>query len=117
MNGQISIAEYLREKNWVPAAHCGSCICQSCLYWWSNRCPNSDCYLGRRPQVYGCQEGVVYPVHDCISFQLYQGQQVKECLGSAVSVFQDGYVLCRLRDSEDCTECYMKYTRRRNNDL
>ena len=61
MNGQISIAEYLREKNRVPAAHCGSCICQSCLYWWSNRCPNSDCYLGRRPQVYGCQEGVVYP--------------------------------------------------------
>lgn len=140
MTGQISIAQYLRERNGTPAMHCGDCICKSCLYGASERCPYSGCYddhrvavepygqahPGKPPrtawsdwdkpgeQAHWCRGGVFYPAHDCINFQPYQGSQVKECLGALVTVFQDGYVLCSLAESEGCPECYRQFERRKN---
>lgn len=44
---QVTMSEYL--KTWYGSfPHCGSCVCQKCLYWWSGRCPEGECYDDKR---------------------------------------------------------------------
>lgn len=112
---------------------CEDCICRGCLYWWSKRCPYGRCYDDHRAkaepydrahpdelprimwsdwetqQAYWCRGGFFYPVSHCGHFVKYEGQQVRECLGAPVSVFQDGYIQCSLVDTIGCMRCYERF--------
>ena len=140
MIGQISITEYIHDRDTINimVGHCGNCVCRSCLFWWSGRCPHGGCYDDLRAQTdpydaahpdkpprdlwstwdqpgeqaHWCRGGVFYPTHYCQNFQKYQGQQVKDCLEAVVSVFQDGYIDCSLVDSVGCAECYRRFGER-----
>lgn len=41
------MSEYLKTR-YGSFPHCGSCVCQKCLYWWSGRCPEGECYDDKR---------------------------------------------------------------------
>ena len=137
MKGQISISEYLTEKKRL-FPHCGDCVCENCLYWWSSRCPYGGCYDDHqamtdpydkahpgRPQrtawsnwdkpgeqAHWCRGGIFYPVNYCQHFVKYRGCQVKECLKCIVAVYQDGYVDCSLVESIGCEQCYREFEER-----
>lgn len=44
---QVTMSEYLKTR-YGSFPHCGSCVCQKCLYWWSGRCPEGECYDDKR---------------------------------------------------------------------
>lgn len=134
MKGQISISQYLQEIK-TGHFHCGACVCRSCLYWWSGRCPFGCCYddkraeenpydkahLDRPPRTawsdwnkageraYWCRGGTFYPVRYCERFVKYKGCVVKECLEANVVVYQDGYIDCSLLENRGCEECYRRF--------
>lgn len=132
MTGQISLTDYLQDRDNVIFRHCGQCVCRVCLYWWSSRCPYGECWDDHRAetepydkahldrptrtgwsdwnkpgeQAHWCRGGVFYPVHYCPEFIKYKGQQIKYCIKEAVQVFQDGYIHCSLVDTVGCQACY-----------
>lgn len=118
----------------VPSiAGCGSCLCKTCLLWWSNRCPHGECFDDLRAKehpydkahpcdpprtgwsnwkndlAYWCRGGVCYPQHTCKAYVEYTGCQVKSCLLANVQIFQDGHIGCSLIDSVGCETCYGRY--------
>ena len=127
MKGQITLQEWIKPDA-IP--HCGDCVCRSCMYWWSGRCPYGECYDDHRTavapydkadkpprtwwsnwnkpgeQAHWCRGGILYPVKYCEHFVKYKGQKVKECLKANVSVFQDGYIQCSLLEKIGCEQCY-----------
>lgn len=135
MTGQISISEYIQARENTPFKHCGQCVCRSCLYWRSGRCPYGGCYDNHRAEIdpydkahpdkrprtawsdwnkpgeqaHWCRGGTFYPVSYCQQFVKYKGCQVKECLKCNVAVYQDGYIACSLVDTLGCTECYKEF--------
>lgn len=48
MKDQITLQEWLKPD---IIAHCGDCVCRSCMYWWSKRCPYGECYDDHRAVV------------------------------------------------------------------
>ena len=42
--GQIDIFAYIKERDTKVIHHCGQCICENCLYWWSGRCSYGRCF-------------------------------------------------------------------------
>lgn len=137
MNGQITLEEYLKSRRKIFPT-CGDCVCRSCLYWWSSRCPYGKCYDDHRAeadpydaahpnqpprkwwsnwdkpgeQAHWCRGGDFYPISYCPHFVKYQGQVVKHCLLANVSIFQDGYIRCSMVDSIGCQECYRRFEER-----
>lgn len=136
MKGQINFENYLQSLK-SQLSICGNCICRNCLYWWSHRCPHGGCYddlrakenpydkahpnepprtmwsYWNRPgeQAHWCRGGIFYPVRYCENFVKYKGQQVKTCLKTNVSVFQDGYIDCSIIDTIGCERCYEEFER------
>ena len=51
MNGQLTISDYLQARDNTPIKHCGQCVCRSCLYWESGRCPFGGCYDDHRAAI------------------------------------------------------------------
>lgn len=135
IEGQITFDEYLKSKR-KRFPGCDDCICRSCLYWWSSRCPYGKCYDDYRAeaepydkahpkepprtgwsdwktqQAYWCRGGEFYPVSCCDHFVKYKGCQVKECLEAPVAVFQDGYIQCDMEDIRGCQWCYERLEER-----
>ncbi len=136
MEGQITLEEWISRPSHICG--CTGCICEKCLYRWSFRCPHGNCYDDYRAktdpynkthpeksprtgwsnwnkpgeQEHWCRGGANYPVSYCPSFVKYKGVQVKECLKAVVSVFQDGYIDCRLVESYGCEKCYQEFEER-----
>ena len=135
MTGQISLIDYIHDRDDVTFGGCGRCICRNCLYWWSGRCPYNGCYDDHRAEVdpydkahpdkpprtvwshwdkpgeqaHWCRGGTFYPAHYCPGFTKYKGCQIKECLKCNVAVYQDRYIDCSLVDTLGCTECYKEF--------
>lgn len=135
IEGQITIEEYLTQRPKLVLGGCTVCICKNCLYWWSSRCPHGKCWDDYRAiinpydrahpdepprkwwsdwdkpgeQARWCRGGVNYPIYYCADFIKYKGQQVKTCLKSNVSVFQDGYIGCDIIKSVGCEKCYEEF--------
>ena len=110
---------------------CSDCVCRYCLYWWSGRCPYGECYDDHRAeadpydvahptksprthwsnwdqpgeQAHWCRGGALYPSTDCEHFIQYEGQKVSGCYRAAVSEFQDGYIVCSVREAMSCEAC------------
>lgn len=132
MKWQITLEEYLNAQKRIDHLGCGNCACQSCLYWWSSRCPYGVCYDDHRAaaepydkshpdkpprtawsnwnnpgeQAHWCRGGIFYSANYCDHFVKYTGQQVNSCIKSNVSVFQDGYIQCSIIDTVGCEACY-----------
>ena len=51
MTGQISLIDYIHDRDGVTFGGCGKCVCRSCLYWWSGRCPYGGCYDKHRAEI------------------------------------------------------------------
>ena len=118
---------------------CNSCPCDTCLYWWSQRCPYGGCYDNYRAkydpynvhhmtdpprkawsdwdlpgeQRFWCRGGVFFPADpdDCEHYIKYEGQRVESCLKANVSIFQDGYIDCSLIRNFGCERCYEEWCR------
>lgn len=131
MQGQITLEQYQKQRD-AGIQHCGKCICDHCLYWWSSRCPYGGCFDDYRvvtepydkihpdrpprktwsdwnkpgEQAHWCRGGNFYPSHYCKHFVRYKGKQVKECIKANVSVFQDGYISCCMVENFGCENCY-----------
>ena len=117
---------------------CGDCICRYCLYWWSSRCPYGQCfddlrakenpfdekYPHRSPrklwsdwakdgeQAHWCRGGIVYPTDHCEYFEQYTGQRIVRCVEAQTQEFQDGYVICLIRENMSCTTCMENLSRK-----
>lgn len=135
MGEQISIEQWMESRKEMTWGGCTGCICRSCLFWWSSRCPYGDCWDDYRAktnpydkthpdqpprtlwsnwnkpgeQAHWCRGGTHYPNYHCEHFVKYKGQQVKHCLRSTVSVFQDGYISCSIIDSVGCERCFKEW--------
>ena len=131
MNGQIDIFEYLASLPDVSGL-CKPCICNRCLYWWSDRCPNGHCFDDKRAvddpydkahpdkpprnawsdwnkpgeQAYWCRGGIFYPTYRCSHFERYTGVKIEACIQCNITVYQDGYMFCPLVDNIGCEACY-----------
>lgn len=136
--GQITLTDYIIDRNNVTFKLCGQCVCDNCLYWWSSRCPYGGCYDDWRAEIdpydkaypnqpsrtawsnwdkpgeqaHWCWGGTLYPVHYCPGFTKYKGCQIKECLKCNVAVYQDGYIDCSLVDTLGCEACYREFNER-----
>ena len=138
--GQMSLSDLPNQlrNEWS----CSKCVCKSCLYWWSGRCPYGGCYDDLRArenpydkahpdkpprklwsdwnkpgeQAHWCRGGSFYPSHWCWHYVRYEGQQVKGCLESAVNVYQDGYIYCPLVECFGCEECYRRFKEKHKDD-
>lgn len=134
MDRQIDFEEYIKsQRKLFPS--CSHCVCQSCLWRNSGRCPYGKCYDDKRAidnpynaahpeeppriswsnwnkpgeQAHWCRGGIFYPVTYCKDFVKYQGCMVKECLKANVAVYQDGYIECSLIDNFGCERCYEEF--------
>lgn len=132
IQGQISLDEvFKQEEQFSFLRSCGQCICNSCLYWWSKRCPHGECYDDYRAkekpydkahpdepprtswsnwnkpgeQAHWCRGGTLYPVHYCEFFVKYKGSQVEDCVDAPIQIFQDGYATCSLKEMIGCEVC------------
>lgn len=122
---------------------CSECVCDSCLYWWSSRCPYGECYDDYRTkadpytaahpeepprtawshwnrpgeQEHWCRGGIFYPCHFCWHYVRYERDKhkVKQCLVSNVDEFQDGYILCGYPPG--CEECYRRFEEKMKEDV
>ena len=129
--GQIDLFAYIKERDGKSIHHCGQCVCNNCLYWWSKRCPYGDCYDDIRAkenpydkthpdepprkdwsnwdkpgeQAHWCRGGMFYPISYCEHFVKYEGSTVEDCVDAPMQIFQDGYVICSLKDTVGCDEC------------
>lgn len=129
--GQIDIFAYIKERDTKVIHHCGQCICENCLYWWSGRCSYGRCFDDYRAkidpydkahpdksprttwsnwnkpgeQAHWCRGGMVYPTSYCENFVKYEGQKVEDCVDAPIQIFQDGYVICSLKETIGCDEC------------
>lgn len=112
---------------------CSSCICRTCLMWWSGRCPYGGCYDDHRAlttpydkahpndpprtawtnwkteQSFWCRGGIVYPAEACEHYIQYEKSRVEDCLGANIQKFQDGFIRCGCGDNFDCTKCYERF--------
>lgn len=130
MSYQITFNEYLKNRDKPTWGGC-KCICRNCLYWWSNRCPYGDCYDDHRAeadpydkahpdepprkqwsnwdkpgeQAHWCRGGTFYPAHYCKHFVKYKGSDIQDCVDAPIKIFQDGHIICSLKDSIGCEEC------------
>lgn len=135
IKGQITFDEYLKSKR-KRFPGCDDCICRSCLYWWSSRCPYGKCYDDHRAvvepydeahpeepprtgwshwetqQAYWCRGGEFYPASCCEHFVKYKECQVKDCLEAPVVVFQDGHIQCDMEHIRGCQWCYERLENR-----
>lgn len=138
IEGQMSLSDLPNEPE--LSLLCKPCICNSCLYWWSGRCPYGGCYDDLRArenpydkahpdkpprkiwsdwnkpgeQAHWCRGGSFYPSHWCWDYVKYEGQQVRTCLECNVSVFQDGYIRCGFPTG--CEECYRRFEEKHKDD-
>lgn len=139
IDGQITMTEYLKSQmQMICLAGCSHCVCRSCLYWWSGRCPYGKCYDDHRAdadpydkahpdkpprtgwsnwtkpgeQAHWCRGGTAYPTRWCDHFIKYTGQRVETCIKSNVSIFQDGYINCGIMDAIGCEACYQEMKER-----
>lgn len=119
---------------------CEDCICRSCLWYNSGRCPHGSCYddyraafepynwkhggtrtawsLCNEPgeQEHWCRGGTFYPAEGCADFVKYNGSTVKECLKANITEYQDGFQRCSLVENYGCQKCYEEFLRRYKND-
>ena len=51
MTGQISLIDYINDRDNITFGGCGQCVCRSCLYWWSGRCPYGGCWDKHRAEI------------------------------------------------------------------
>lgn len=128
--GQIGFDEYLKQKKTISFG-CEKCICNNCLYWWSMRCKHGKCYDDHRAkidpfdkvfpeksprtgwsewnkpgeQAHWCRGGIFYPVSYCEHFIKYEGSTVEDCVDAPIQIFQDGYVICSLKETIGCEVC------------
>lgn len=129
IDGQMDIFQYLLE---IPVLmHCGQCVCKKCLRWWSGRCPYGSCFDDERArtdpydkahpdrlsrtawsnwnkpgeQAHWCRGGSFYPIRYCRSFVRYEGSVIEECMDCNIQVFQDGYIICSLKEVIGCEAC------------
>lgn len=142
MNGQITLDEWMENKERPHTGDCTECYCQSCLYRWSSRCPYGYCWDDHRgkvkpfnklfpdqsprtgwsnwnkpgEQAHWCRGGVFYPEHKCEHYVKYEGQTVEDCVNANVSIFQDGYMICTLKDTIGCDACIAEIEGRKIND-
>lgn len=130
INGQISMEDYISTRDGIFPS-CSSCVCRSCLYWWSGRCPYGGCYDDRRAkenpydkahpdrpprtawsnwnkpgeQAHWCRGGVSYPVSYCEKFENYEGCEIQQCVECNIAVFQDGHISCSIKTAMGCEAC------------
>ena len=109
---QVTMSEYLKTR-YGSFPHCGSCVCQKCLYWWSGRCPEGECYDDKRAkeepynkafpersprtqwsnwnlpgeQAHWCRGGTFYPVSYCEHFVKISGSRDRRLYTSTGAVF------------------------------
>ena len=116
---------------------CSECICFSCLYYKSLRCPYGGCWddfrASMKPynichpnkpqrngwsnfdkpgeQAHWCRGGIFYIAQKCNNYIKYKDDKTKvvECLGCSITVFQDGYKQCSIIDSVGCEKCYEEF--------
>lgn len=107
------------------------CICITCLFWWSQRCPYGKCrddYRAKinpydkahpdrpprmqwskwnRPgeQAHWCRGGSFYPEQKCEKYIEYTGSRIEDCLAAPIQIFQDGYTSCTLKEQIGCDAC------------
>lgn len=131
VEGQIDLFNYVKERDSRTIKHCGQCVCDNCLYWWSHRCPYGDCYDDIRAkenpydkahpdksprkmwsnwnkpgeQAHWCRGGMFYPTKYCEHFVKYKGSTVEDCVDAPMQIFQDGYIICSLKETIGCDEC------------
>lgn len=132
MDGQITIFEWLEsQKPKSSFVGCSGCYCNTCLYWWSSRCRYGACWDDHRAEVnpynktfpdrpprrgwsnynkpgeqeHWCRGGIFYPERKCKYYVEYEGQTIENCVRANVSVFQDGYMICTLKDAIGCDVC------------
>lgn len=96
---QISI--FAQPRKFHFGIGCGSCVCKTCLYWWSSRCPCAD--------EGNCRHGRYYTIGYCERWVKYEGSQVKDCLRAVVQIYQDGYINCSLLDCVGCETCMKEW--------
>ena len=110
---------------------CSGCVCFTCLWHWSSRCPHGGCYDDWRArndpwkgpvreswsawdkpgeQEHWCRGGVFFPADQCDRYVRYDydSTRCRTCLGCNVLEFQDGYVLCSMIDNLGGCEACMK---------
>lgn len=133
MDGQIDIFDYLKQTQHNTTGGCGHCVCKSCLYWHSGRCPYGGCYDDQRSledpyykahpdrpprtwwsnwrddQAYWCRGGAFYPVSYCPRYTKYKGSTIKDCLKAATIIYQDGYIECSLVETYGCEACLKEF--------
>lgn len=111
---------------------CGNCICASCLYAQTSRCPFGSCYddwrAVNRPypfrerrswsnwalpgeQEHWCRGGMFYKASSCEHYVRYDDAKtrIENCLEAPNVVYQDGYRFCSLVDCMGCEECYRRF--------
>lgn len=132
---QITFEEYIKSRNETAIGYCGLCICRSCLYWWSGRCPHGKCFDDKRAktdpydkahpdrplrkgwsdwnkpgeQEHWCRGGIFYTAHYCEEFEEYEGSTMEECIACNIQIFQDGYIRCTFIDTIGCDACIDQY--------
>lgn len=128
LEGQLSLKDM---KSHTLFSHCDLCVCNKCLYRWSNRCPYGHCYDDRRAkedpfdlahpersprkmwsnwnlpgeQAHWCRGGIFYPVSYCEKFVKYKNIVVEECVAEMIAVYQDGYISCGVKNIMGCDAC------------
>lgn len=141
MKGQITIFDWLESSKPKELKTCSDCCCHSCLYWWSSRCRYGGCYDDHRAkknpydkafsdkpprkgwtnwkkpgeQAHWCRGGTFYPAKECEHYTKYEGQTVEVCVQTNIAVFQDGYIICSLKESIGCETCVAQSEGREKN--
>lgn len=126
------------KKPVMSIAGCGNCICRTCLYHNSGRCPHGGCYDDYRAvhnpydkahpndsprkgwsnwekdQAFWCRGGIFYPSYECKDYVKFEGCHVQSCIKANVTCYQDGFIGCSLIENYGCEKCFEEFTSKLN---
>ncbi|MDB8771821.1 MULTISPECIES: hypothetical protein [unclassified Ruminococcus] len=122
--------------------YCRDCYCKTCLRWWSDRCVYGKCWDDFRAkenpynkifpdkpprtgwsnwnkpgeQDHWCRGGAFYPERKCEHYVEYTGCTIEDCIAAPIQLFQDGFLICTLKDSIGCEACIAREEGKKIND-
>lgn len=141
--GQMELSDFLKiSENPSPQMYCKDCYCKTCLLWWSHRCVYGKCWDDFRAkenpynkafpdkpprtgwsnwnkpgeQEHWCRGGAFYPERKCDHYVEYTGCTIEDCIAAPIQLFQDGFLICTLKDSIGCEACIAREEGKKIND-
>ena len=72
--------------------------------------------INQESRSIGVGEVLFYPERKCEHYVEYTGCTIEDCIAAPIQLFQDGFLICTLKDSIGCEACIAREEGKKIND-